>query len=64
MIASDIRRLVISDHVSKTQNFSSEIITVGTSRKRAPHLFKATAVTHLDDGLESSIVFIFLFATT
>ena len=37
MIASRIRRLVISDHLSKTQNFSSEITTVGTSRKRAPH---------------------------
>ena len=37
MIASRMRRLVISDHLSKTQNFSSEITTVGTSRKRAPH---------------------------
>ena len=54
MIASRMRRLVISDHLSKTQNFSSEITTVGTSRKRAPleneHLTKATAITHLDDG--------------
>ena len=38
MIASRMRRLVISDHLSKTQNFSIEITTVGTSRKRAPHV--------------------------
>ena len=48
MIASRMRRLVISDHLSKTQNFSSEITTVGPLENE--HLTKATAITHLDDG--------------